>query len=86
MFRITIEETRRVKRLVGKEWKVIDTVEVVRDENVYKSSDSGPRTRIKEVMGYTPEVERDETETRQVLVQCVDELDLADVIRAINKL
>jgi hypothetical protein len=85
-YKITIEETREIKKLVGKEWATLGTKEVERDERYYAREKDEPKTRIEEVRGYTPEIEKTVTETRQILVQVVDELDLSDVIRAINGL
>lgn len=85
-YEITITETRRVVRKVGREWAVIGSREVERDSTFYSSDPNEPKTRIEEVRGYTPEIEKDVTETREVLKQTVDELDLPSVIKAINKI
>ena len=85
MFKITIEETKTVKKVSGKEWAKIDTEEVER-EGRYAMGENEPKTRIKDVMGYTPEIEKLVSVTREVLVQVVDDLDLAKVIKAINNL
>lgn len=85
MFKITIEETKTVKTVSGKEWAKIDTEEVARDRQ-WCSSENEPKTRIKDVMGYTPEIEKLVSVKREVLVQVVDDLDLAKVIKAINGL
>ncbi len=84
-FEIVIIERRNVVKVVGKEWGVIGTKEVARDTQFLQDREE-PRTRIEEIRGYTPEIEKTVVETREVLKQCVDELDLSAVIKAINKL
>lgn len=86
MFKITIEETKTVKKMVGKEWAIVGTKEVAREEQFYRRSEEEPRTRIEDVRDYTPEVEKSVEVKREVLVQEVETLDLAAVIRAINRL
>jgi hypothetical protein len=86
MYKITIEETKTVKKLCGKEWTVIGTKEVEREERFYQRQEGEPKTRIEEVRGYTPEIERDIPVTNTLLVQEIDTLDIGQVIRAINNL
>jgi len=86
MFEITIIEKRYVKRLEGKEWGVIGEKEVEREERFYNHDDLEPKTIIKKAYGYTPEIEKTVEEKREVLKQVVEVLDLATVIKAINKL
>lgn len=83
-FKITIEETKTVKTIAGKEWAKIDTEEVEREQRWCEKDE--PKTRIKDVMGYTPEIEKLATVKREILVQVVDQLDLSKVIKAINGL
>ncbi len=85
-YEIIIKETKTFKRVENPEWKKIDTEEVPRDETYYKISDNEPKTRIKEIMGYTPEIEKTVTETNEIYRQSVDSLELADVIKAVNQL
>ncbi len=85
-YEITIKETRNVTRIVGKEWNVVGSKEVARDSQFFSRDESEPRTRIEEVRGYTPEIEKTVSETRELLTQTVEDLDLPAVIRAINKL
>lgn len=84
MFKITITQTREVKKIVGKEWEVVDTEEVHRDNDCILQGE--PRTRVKDVHGYTPEIEKTLIEERTILIQEVETLDLAAVIKAINGL
>ncbi len=84
-YKITITETRQVRKTLGKEWAVIGEKEVERDEQLIREA-SDPKTRIETIRGYTPEVETLVNETRDVLVQTIDDLDLPAVIRAVNKL
>ncbi len=82
-FKITIEETKEVIATTGKEYVQIDTEEVERDDR-WGSQPDEPKTRIKPVYGYSPEIEKKVTVKREVLTQTVDELDVNKVIRAIN--
>ena len=84
-YQITITETRDVKKIVGKDWDTIGTKEVLRDIT-YLQDKTEPKTRIEDVRGYTPEIEKTVSETRQILIQTVDEIDLPAVIKAINNL
>ena len=85
-YEIIIKETRTFRKIVGGDYTVIDTKEVPRDETYYRGSADEPKTRIAEVRGYTPEIEKTVEETREVLKQTVDTLDLQAVIKAINNL
>lgn len=85
MFKITIEETKLVKKVVGKEWTSIGTKEVARDERYYQDSNE-PKTRIENVLGYTPEIEKFVEVKSTVLMQEVETIDLAEVIKALNGL
>jgi len=85
-YEIKITEKREVKKLVGKNWEVIGTKEVPREKEYYADRKGEPETRIEEIRGYTPEIEKTVIETRDVLSQVVDELDLSAVIKAINNL
>lgn len=68
MYKITIEETKDVRRIVGMQW---GPVKKVGDNTEY---------------GYAPEVETLVTQTREIYRQEVNDLDLAAVIIAVNKL
>lgn len=84
-YEITVTEYREVKKLSGGVWTVIGTKEEFRDKTVVTRDDE-PRTRIVDVYGYTPQFEKIEQENVAVFNQRVDALDLAAVIKAINKL
>lgn len=86
MFKITIIETKLVKQIVGKDWDIIGTKEVPRDECYYREDKDEPKTRIEEVRGYTPEIEKNVEVTRMVLTQETETLDISKVIKAINNL
>lgn len=83
-FKITIEETKEVVKVAGHEWAQIDTEEVAREDRYLEPGD--PKTRIKPVMGYSPEIRKTVTVTQQVYCQIVADLDLGAVITAINEL
>lgn len=85
MFTITITETKTLKRLVNGDWQIIGTKEVERDKMFWEQR-TETKTRIEEVYGYTPAVEKVVEETTTLLTQEVQTLDLAKVIKAINNL
>lgn len=85
-YEITIKQTREVTKKRGGEWEVIGTREVEREQRFYGDSEDEPKTRIEEVRGYTPEIEKTVTVEVEILKQTVDTLDLAAVIKAVNKL
>jgi hypothetical protein len=86
MFKITITETKTVKKMAGKEWSTIGTKEVPREKSFYDNDESEPKTRIEDVRGYTPEIEKFVEVTNTVLSQEIETMDLAKVIKAINNL
>jgi hypothetical protein len=67
-YKITIEETKAVTKIVGRNWEVVKRVDNTHD------------------YGYTPEIEKTVKETTEIYQQIVDDLDLAAVIIAVNKL
>lgn len=85
-FEIIIKEKRKYTGVDKTTWGVIGTKEVAREEQFYSRTDTEPRTRIEEVRGYLPPVERTYVEDIEVLKQTVDTLDLPAVIKAINKI
>jgi hypothetical protein len=85
-YEITIIENRTVVKKIGGEWKIVGTKEVERAPEFHRGSDRQPKTRIEDVYGYTPEIEKTVEVSREVLKQNVDTLDLAKVIQVINNL
>lgn len=79
-YKITIERLTETTKIVHGDWVTLDTEEVGRSQF---STDEHP-SRVKDVYGYAPDVEETFTEKRDLLIQEVDEMDLAKVIRAIN--
>ena len=77
-YEITITEKRDVVKTCGKEWKVIGQTQ--------KKSEYDTEPYMSDVYDYTPEIEKNVSETREILKQTVEDLDLAAVIKAINKL
>jgi hypothetical protein len=84
-FEIIIKETKTFEKVKNPEWEKIDSEEVERDSTFYHSEDE-PKTRIKDIMGYTPEIKTTVTETNEIYRQSVDSLDLPVVILAVNKI
>ena len=85
-YEIIIKERRAVKRTIDGEWGVVGTKEVPREERFYGAETNGPKTRIEEVRGRLPDVEKTVVEEFEILKQRVDKLDLAAVIKAVNNL
>lgn len=84
-FEIIIKERRWITTTAGKDWVVIGTREVERDDRFCRA-DNEPKTRIEEIRGYSPEIEKKVIQEREILKQTVDNLDLNAVIKAINGL
>lgn len=85
-YEIIIRQKKIVRKTVGKNWAVIGTEEESRNSEFYMRDKEEPKTRIKDVYGYTPEVEKDQEVEIEVLKQTVESMDLALVIKAINGL
>lgn len=87
-YKITIIEKKTVRQVISTTWGTVGYKEVERESRFYSgaSNEGEPKTRIEEVRGYLPPVEQDVKLEREVLTQEVEELDLAAVIKAINKL
>ena len=86
MFKITIEEIKTVREMVGNVWGVIGTKEVEREQRYYGTDEKEPKTRIEDVHGYLPPVERSTQVKSTLLTQEVESLGLSKVIKAINNL
>jgi hypothetical protein len=73
MYKITITEITTKKVVKGEQWEQIRTdAEAERDE--------------KDTYGYTPKIEKDVEVSEEVYKQTVDDLELVDVIAAVNKI
>ena len=84
-FKIKITETREVVKRVGKDWAQVGTKEVSR-AIAFINTNEDETSRMEPVYDYTPEIEKTIEEERDVLIQEVDTLDVAAVIRAVNGL
>lgn len=90
-YEITIKQSITKKSIGNKEWKVIGekpwTDEDLRDECKYQDRDKFLEARpTQQVYGYTPETVTERIVEVELLKQTVEDLDLASVIKAINKL
>lgn len=87
MYEIIIKQ-HTTKKVQKQERGVIDkrpyTDKELAEANSFYREDKESRLAIKEVMGWLPAVEKDETETRTVYTQEVEDLDLVAVINAVN--
>lgn len=78
-FNIIIAETKPVTKTVGKDWHVVG--------QQLKASERDPQRDVAlDVYGYTPEIEKTVDVTTKVYEQTVEDLELAGVIKAVNKL
>jgi len=74
MYEITITKKEMVRQKVGGNWAIIE-------ETPVEGSNA-----MKNVYGYTPEVEQEVEVTREILRQEVAQLNLSKVLKAINKM
>lgn len=94
MFKITIEEIKTTKVMQDGPWVVIDRIPWTNDELEEKASNAyGARHEtliqkepLHEIRGYAPQKEVTEKTTTKIFEQTVDDLDMSDVIKAINRL
>lgn len=85
MYKITIEQTKNITTKDNKSWVRLGDEEVERKKSFYDMEDKDePKTRITEITGWSPEIEKTEEVTTEIYKQCVDELDLNKVIIAVN--
>lgn len=75
-YKITIERTQEVRKTLPKKWEPVGQEQ--------KQGQFDDKIFLSTVYGYTPEVETVCTETLSIFEQCVDKLDIARVIKAIN--
>ncbi|KKN24612.1 hypothetical protein LCGC14_0892950 [marine sediment metagenome] len=80
MFKITITDTQQVHKILPKQWQVVG-----QEEKLSEFGEDG-KTCMHNVYDYTPQVEALVEETRAILVQEVETLNLAAVIKAVNGL
>lgn len=83
MYTITIKETKTVTKKDHKEWEIIGTKEIERQQGMF-SGTGDAKTRIENVYGWTPEIEKEHQVSTTLLEQTVEEMDLKAVIKAIN--
>lgn len=85
-YRIIITQIASIESVAGKEWVQVGTKEVPREDRFFQQDKSEPKTRMEPVYGYSPEITKRKVETTEIFQQTVPNLDLAAVIKAINKL
>lgn len=74
MYEITIREKKETRKVIPKKWAIVGQTQDAKSGQLADQYD------------YTPETETIVTEDREVLKQVVEDLDLAAVIKAINKI
>lgn len=89
-YEIIITETEIQEVESGGEWKQVGE-QLLTEEDLNQSIYDGTvikedEIRLKKIFGYTPKIIKSETVTTEIYRQVVPELDLPEVIRAINKL
>lgn len=77
---ITKTETREVE--CGGDWAVVENRPLTKEEA--EQTFTPDPSHIKTVFGYTPKITKSETVTTEIYRQVVKELELPEVIRAIN--
>jgi len=85
-YKITITQIATIESVAGKEWVQIGTKEVPREDRYFQQDKDEPKTRLEPVYGYSPEISKRKIMTEEVFTQTVPDLDLAAVIKAINKI
>lgn len=90
-YEITIKEVGQVTQMVKGVWEVVEnrpwTAKELHDSAQYShESDFTDKHPLKEVRAYTPDRETIVNVDKEIYRQSVDELDLAAVIKAVNKL
>lgn len=75
MFTIVITDTKKVRRIAGREWKVIG------QEPCEHAPD-----QLRDIWGYTPEIEKEVEETNEILRQTRENINVVAVIKAINEI
>lgn len=78
-FTITITETKPTTKKVGHEWEVIAQKQEI-------SERSHDRDVLVPQYGYTPLIEKTVDVTTEILKQTVEELDVVEVLKAVNKI
>lgn len=86
MYEITIKKTVSVKKMADPAWAVLGKREVERETHLHLGDVNQPRTRIDDIYGYTPAIEKTVEVTHTLLHQQIESLDLGAVIKAVNDL
>jgi len=86
MYKITIEKVTTKKEVVDGLWTIVDKRPYTEKEAHDAFEPQEFAKELKEVRGYAPSREVTVTVEQTVLIQEVEELDIAKVIIAINKL
>lgn len=93
-FEIIIKQTGYETKIVGGEWiKIEESFFTKADidkldwhEQQSKIKTANPQELKKNVMGYSPKLEKEVPFEREIFRQSVEELDIASVIKAVNKI
>lgn len=86
MYKITIEKINTVTKKAGHNWEKIGESNQPFDTGGIANHSVERENGVYAVYGYTPVYETTGTETIEILKQAVDEIDLPQVIKAINDL
>ena len=85
MFKIVISEHKEVKTKTRSAWKVVEQRPLTKKELEESTFDeSSYKTKLKDVYGYTPQIETTTIEEQEIYTQQVESLNIGDVIASIN--
>ena len=83
-YTITITKTEYQEVESGGDWTAIEKRPLT-EEEAAKTFTTG-RTQLKTIYGYTPKIIKSETVTIELYRQTIGEIDLPEIIKAVNKL
>ena len=86
MFKITITEIKDVKTIKTPEWTTVEKRPYTPEELKNSGDSEYYKQQLKSVTGHTPEIEQTVQVEIEILKQVIDDLDLNNVIKAINKI
>ena len=86
MYEIIITKKTAEKSIEGHEWEVVGEEPIEKDGELLIAHHPDGEIILRRVYGYTPEIVKEREVERLILKQTVDDLDLAAVIKAINKI
>jgi hypothetical protein len=74
-YKVTVTAVTERREISGGQWTVVDKVPISEDSD-----------KLKEVYGYTPEIEKTVRAESQIYEQTVEQLDMASLVSVVNGL